>query len=66
VKYELGKIQSNDDGGQNNTHVIEKFVESILQDQEPPVSGEEGMKSLEVILAALQSNETKQIVKVSE
>jgi predicted dehydrogenase len=66
VKYELGKIQSNDDGGQNNSHVIEKFVESILQDQEPPVSGEEGMKSLEVILAALQSNETKQIVKVSE
>lgn len=66
VKYELGKIQSNDEGGQNNSHVIEKFVESILQDQEPPVSGEEGMKSLEVILAALQSNETKQIVKVRE
>lgn len=66
VKYELGKIQSNDEGGQNNSHVIEKFVESVLQDQEPPVSGEEGMKSLEVILAALQSNETKQIVKVRE
>ncbi|MEH7254009.1 Gfo/Idh/MocA family oxidoreductase [Neobacillus niacini] len=66
VKYELGKIQSNEDGGQNNSHVIEKFVESILQDQEPPVPGEEGMKSLEVILAALESNETKQIVRVSE
>ncbi|MEH7418381.1 Gfo/Idh/MocA family oxidoreductase [Neobacillus drentensis] len=64
VKYELGKIQSNDAGGQNNTHVIEHFVNAILLDEEPVVSGEEGMKSLEVILAALKSDETKQIVKV--
>ncbi|WP_040206062.1 Gfo/Idh/MocA family protein [Neobacillus jeddahensis] len=64
VKYELGKIQSNESGGQNNTHVIEHFVHAILLDQEPAVTGEEGMKSLEVILAALHSNETKQIVQV--
>ncbi|MBM7650805.1 Gfo/Idh/MocA family protein [Neobacillus cucumis] len=64
VKYELGKIQSNDAGGQSNSHVIEKFVNAVLQDQEPAVTGEEGMKSLEVILAALKSNETKQIVQV--
>jgi predicted dehydrogenase len=64
VKYELGKIQSNESGGQNNTHVIENFVNAILLDQEPAVPGEEGMKSLEVILAALKSNETKQIVQV--
>ncbi|MEC1523646.1 Gfo/Idh/MocA family oxidoreductase [Neobacillus niacini] len=66
VNYQLGKIQSNDEGGQNNTHVIEKFVECILHDEEPPVPGEEGMKSLEVILAALESNETKQIVRVRD
>ncbi|MED4225234.1 Gfo/Idh/MocA family oxidoreductase [Neobacillus cucumis] len=64
VKYELGKIQSNDAGGQSNSHVIEQFVNAVLQDQEPAVTGEEGMKSLEVILAALKSNETKQIVQV--
>ncbi|PLS03218.1 Gfo/Idh/MocA family protein [Neobacillus cucumis] len=64
VKYELGKIQSNDAGGQNNSHVIEHFVNAILLEQEPAVPGEEGMKSLEVILAALKSNETKQIVQV--
>jgi UDP-N-acetylglucosamine 3-dehydrogenase len=66
VNYQLGKIQSNAEGGQNNSHVIEKFVESILHDHEPPVPGEEGMKSLEVILAALESNETKQIIRVNE
>jgi UDP-N-acetylglucosamine 3-dehydrogenase len=64
VKYELGKIQSNEAGGQNNTHVIENFVNAILLDEAPAVPGEEGMKSLEVILAALESNDTKQIVQV--
>ncbi|MGG1676138.1 Gfo/Idh/MocA family protein [Neobacillus sp. NRS-1170] len=66
VKYELGKIQSNEEGGQQNSHVIEKFVDTVLHDQEPPVPGVEGMKSLEVILAALESNETKQIVRVTK
>ncbi|QSX23351.1 Gfo/Idh/MocA family protein (plasmid) [Priestia aryabhattai] len=60
--YELGKIQSNDEGGQNNTHVIEQFVNALVEDKEPAVSGEEGAKSLAVILAALESHKTKQIV----
>jgi UDP-N-acetylglucosamine 3-dehydrogenase len=64
VKYELGQIQSNDDGGQKNTHVIENFVQSIVDDTVPPISGEEGKKSLEVILAALESSESKQITSV--
>jgi UDP-N-acetylglucosamine 3-dehydrogenase len=66
VNYQLGKIQSNDAGGQRTSHVIDHFVDAVLQNQEPPVPGEEGMKSLEVILAALESNETKQIVRVRE
>ena len=65
VKYELDKIQSNEEGGQTNTHVIENFVNCIISDTVPPISGEEGMKSLQVILAALESNETKQIVRVN-
>lgn len=64
VKYELDKIQSNAAVGQSNSHVIEQFVESILSDKEPLINGVEGMKSLEVILAAIQSSETKQIVTI--
>lgn len=60
VKYELGAIQSNDSGGQTTTHTINHFVDAIIQDTEPLINGEEGMKSLEVILAALESMETKQ------
>ncbi|MFC0472680.1 Gfo/Idh/MocA family protein [Halalkalibacter kiskunsagensis] len=64
VKYELGGIQTNEAGGQNNTQVIDQFVNAILQDVEPPVSGEEGMKSLQVVLSALESNETKRITSL--
>ncbi|MFC7393430.1 Gfo/Idh/MocA family protein [Scopulibacillus cellulosilyticus] len=64
VKYEMGQIQSNDKGGQTNSQVINRFVSCILNDLPSPVSGEEGMKSLDVILAALESNAMKQIVKV--
>ncbi|MBO1004013.1 Gfo/Idh/MocA family protein [Pseudogracilibacillus auburnensis] len=66
VNYDLGKIQSNEEGGQNSTRVIEFFVDSIVNDIVPPVSGEEGMKSLNVVLAALESTETKQIVQIKK
>ncbi|RBW70890.1 Gfo/Idh/MocA family protein [Bacillus taeanensis] len=64
VNYELGKIQSNEEGGQQNSHVVEQFVDAVLNDKEPLVTGEEGMKSLAVILAALESNETKTITQI--
>ena len=64
VNYELGKIQSNDEGGQSNSHIIEQFVDAVAEDKESPVPGEEGLKSLAVILAALKSSQTKQITRV--
>ncbi|MFP7735283.1 Gfo/Idh/MocA family protein [Priestia aryabhattai] len=64
VNYELGKIQSNDEGGQSNSHVIEQFLEAVVEDKDSPVPGEEGLKSLAVILAALKSSQTKQITRV--
>lgn len=64
VNYKLSKIQSNAEGGQRNSRIVEAFVNSVIHDTEPPISGEEGMRSLAVILAALKSSETKQIVAV--
>ncbi|CDQ18868.1 Predicted dehydrogenase [Halobacillus karajensis] len=61
VNYQLGKIQSNEEGGQSNSHVIDHFVGSILNDTQPLITGEEGMKSLEIILGALRSGETREI-----
>src|SRR5690625_5054347 len=33
VKYELGAIQTNDEGGQHTSHVIDSFVESIVNEK---------------------------------
>lgn len=66
VKYELGAIQSNDEGGQTTTHVIDHFIDSIQNDTTPLIDGEEGKKSLAIILAALESVETKRIYSLEK
>lgn len=63
-EFSLGQIQSNEEGGQLTTGVINHFIESILTGNPPLISGEEGKKSLLVILGALESNHTKKIVKL--
>lgn len=63
-KHKLGEIQSNENGGQHNSHVIDQFINCIVEDKEAPIDGYEGMKSLNVILASLESYETKKIVKI--
>jgi UDP-N-acetylglucosamine 3-dehydrogenase len=65
VKYELDKIQTNKAGGQTNSHVIDHFVDAILNNKSPLITGEEGKKSLEVILAALESNKTSKFIEIN-
>lgn len=60
----LGQIQSNEEDGQVSTGVIDHFVDSIISGKAPLITGEEGKKSLQVILGALESEKTKQIVKL--
>lgn len=64
VYHKLDKIQTNEEGGQSTSHVINHFVESIVENKEPLINGEEGMKSLQIILAALESQETRRIVSL--
>lgn len=64
VYHKLDKIQTNEEGGQTNSQVIDHFVNCIVEDTQPLITGEEGMKSLDVILGALQSQETKKIVSL--
>ncbi|MCT2535431.1 Gfo/Idh/MocA family oxidoreductase [Aquibacillus koreensis] len=47
VKYELEAIQTNDN--QTNTGVIDAFVESIIHDKEPIVTGKDAVTALKVI-----------------
>lgn len=64
VKDQLGQIQSNEEGGQSSSGVIDQFVTCIVEDLLSPISGEEGKKSLEIILAALKSSESNQLVRI--
>ncbi|WEG11842.1 Gfo/Idh/MocA family oxidoreductase [Pullulanibacillus sp. KACC 23026] len=63
-KQALGQIQTNDEGGQSTSHVIDHFVDSVMNNKQPLITGEEGAKSLDVILAALESNEKGTVVKL--
>lgn len=65
VNYELGKIQSNAEGEQTSTGVIDHFVEAVSTHTTPLIDGEEGKKSLEIILAAMESSQTGKNVKLS-
>ncbi|MFC4388714.1 Gfo/Idh/MocA family protein [Gracilibacillus marinus] len=66
VNYELGQIQTNDNDGQTSSGVIDHFVDCIRHDKKPLIDGEEGYKSLQIILAALESNEQKRTIKLNE
>ena len=62
--FQLGHIQSNDEGGQHDSGVIRAFIDSIVNQKEPPITGMEGLKSLKVILAAIESNATKKMIRL--
>jgi predicted dehydrogenase len=47
VKYELEPIQTNDN--QTNTGVIDSFIESIINDKAPVVTGQQALVTLKVI-----------------
>jgi UDP-N-acetylglucosamine 3-dehydrogenase len=59
-----GGMQTNEEGGQTSSGVIDTFVDCIVNGTSCPIPGEEGAKSLAVILACMKSAETKRFVKV--
>ncbi|MFD1849742.1 Gfo/Idh/MocA family protein [Oceanobacillus bengalensis] len=64
IKYKLDKIQTNDADGQHTSHIIDSFINAIIKDTDVPITGSEGLKSLQVILSALESSQQKGIVRV--
>lgn len=51
-------------GGQANSGVIDAFVHALLHDEDVPVPGIEGLKSMRVIYGALESQEKRTLVGV--
>jgi predicted dehydrogenase len=44
---------------------MESFVNSILRDEEPEVTGSDGLKALQVILAAYESHQNQSVVRLT-
>ncbi|MFD0589788.1 Gfo/Idh/MocA family protein [Paenibacillus sp. GCM10027627] len=62
-KYNVGAISTNDK--QETSGVVDAFLESILTNTKPDISGEEGRASLKVILCAFESQKTGGFVSVN-
>ncbi len=61
-KYKVGAISTNDK--QETSGVIDAFLNSIINNVKPEISGEEGRASLKVILCAFESQATGKFIKV--
>lgn len=61
--YKVGQIQTNE--SQSNSGVIDAFISCIINQTPPPISGEDGLKGLQVVFAAMESSKKKAAVQVS-
>ncbi len=62
-RYEVDAVATNEK--QTNSGIIDKFIASIITNTKPEISGEEGLKALEIVLAMLESSQIKKIVEIS-
>jgi predicted dehydrogenase len=62
VLYKVGQIQTNE--SQSNSGVIDAFIECIINNTPPLISGEDGLKGVQVILAAIESAEKGEKIKL--
>jgi len=60
--YKVGRIQTNEN--QHNSGVIDLFINSIINNTPPEISGEEGLAALKIIIACMESSESGCAVKV--
>jgi len=62
--HRLGRPVWNYWGSDSNQGLIDEFVAAIRQDRAPSITGEDGLKAVEIVIAAYQSAQTGQPVKL--
>ena len=63
ILYQMDGIQTNEK--QTKSGVIDAFVNCILENREPEISGESVLKSMRVVYASIESSDTGRAVKVN-
>lgn len=53
-------------GGSMDYYLVKEFVDAIAQDRTPSITGYDGLKALEVALAAYQSAESHEVVSIGQ
>jgi predicted dehydrogenase len=64
AKYKVGAVATNE--VQVSSGIPDEFIDCILDDEEPRISGEEGKKALAIVVACLKSAATGQICPVEK
>lgn len=62
ILYDIDQIQTNDN--QTKSGVIDLFMESLVTNTPPEISGEEALAAMKAVFAAVESSETGKSVKV--
>ncbi len=64
IRYELDQIQTND--AQTDSGVINLWIQSLMTDTEPEISGQEALSAMEAVFAAVQSSQMRRTVNLEE
>ncbi len=62
INYQLETIQSNDN--QTSTGIIDEFVDSIIEKRQPVITGEDGLKAIKIIEAAVESARIGEVISL--
>ncbi len=58
-----GAIQTNEEGGQTSSGVIDAFIDALKAGRKVPIPGEEGARSLAAIMACVESSKARRFVR---
>ena len=64
IYYEVEAIQTNDH--QTKSGVIDLWVESLVENKEPEISGESALAAMRAVFASIESSETGRAVEIPE
>ena len=62
--YDVDAIQTNDN--QTKSGIIDLWMESLVQDKEPEISGESALAAMRAVFASIRSSETGMAVEIPE
>ncbi len=64
VRFHMDKIQEN--SRQTKSGIIDVFVSSLVEDREPPISGEAVLSAMRVVFASFEASERNETVRIIE